>query len=216
MKKRRQPGFTLIELLTVIAIILVLAGLLIGIAGWAQKEAAKKRAQSEIQAISGALESYKADNGAYPSDVAGSGSSIYTNALYSNGNNVAYDPLVGNATAYQNACAVLYQAITGDGNNMLIGSTGSNSIGKFGTCGKCYMALKPAQTGTNTNGPNGGSIIYIVDPFGYCYGYSTAMANTGTNGFNPTFDLWSTCGTTGTTSSLTTGTQVQGVWVTNW
>ena len=62
----RHDAFTLIELLTVIAIILVLAGLLLHIAGSANYKSSLARAQAEIQAISTALESYKADNGTYP------------------------------------------------------------------------------------------------------------------------------------------------------
>ena len=103
MKIKGKPGFTLIELLTVISIIIVLAGLVIGTAGYIQQKAARARAQAEIVAISSACESYKAENGAYPMD---SGSA--TSQLYPAGANVAYDPASANATTYQNACAVLY------------------------------------------------------------------------------------------------------------
>ena len=64
--RARRAAFTLIELLTVIAIILVLAGLLLHIAGNANTKASLARAQAEIQAMSSALESYKTDNGTYP------------------------------------------------------------------------------------------------------------------------------------------------------
>jgi len=59
-------AFTLIELLVVIAIIAILAGLILSTAGGIQKKAARSRAESEIAAMSAALESYKADNGDYP------------------------------------------------------------------------------------------------------------------------------------------------------
>jgi type II secretion system protein G len=59
-------GFTLIELLVVITIIAILAALVLNTAGFVQKKAARSRAETEIAALSAALESYKADNGDYP------------------------------------------------------------------------------------------------------------------------------------------------------
>ena len=205
MKQKFKAGFTLIELLTVITIIAVLAGLILNIAGFVQKKGAKTRAQNEIKAIETACESYKADNGNYPIDFDGFTAGTFANALITATSSLSsltcYDPTSIN---YQKSCAVLYQAITGDGNGLLSGST-SNSKGQMGWAGKCYMELKPSQTGSN------GIYYYIQDPFGFCYGYSTVQATSGTNGYNPTFDLWSTAGTTTPASS---GTQSK--WVINW
>jgi general secretion pathway protein G len=61
-----QDGFSLIELLVVVAIIAILAGLILQTAGYVQNRAARSRAQTEIAAISAALESYRADYGDYP------------------------------------------------------------------------------------------------------------------------------------------------------
>jgi type II secretory pathway pseudopilin PulG len=61
-------AFTLIELIVVIAIIIVLAGLILSTVGYVQKKGARARAETEIAAISAACESYKADNGVYPTD----------------------------------------------------------------------------------------------------------------------------------------------------
>lgn len=61
-------AFTLIELLVVIAIIAILAGLVLSTAGYVQKKGATSRAEAEIAALSAALESYKADNGEYPTN----------------------------------------------------------------------------------------------------------------------------------------------------
>ena len=73
-----------------------------------------------------------------------------------------------------------------------------------------------------------GTISYIADPFGYSYGYSTAglkadqdyrvQLQTNPNasrpapsrGYNPTFDLWTTCGSVATTSAD------QPRWLKNW
>ena len=68
----RQHGFTLIELLVVITVIAILAGLVLQGAGYAQKKAARSRAEAEIAALSAALENYKSDNGDYPEGTNGS------------------------------------------------------------------------------------------------------------------------------------------------
>jgi type II secretory pathway pseudopilin PulG len=65
---RAGSAFTILELLSVIAIIAILAALILATAGYVQKKAALSRVESELAAISAALESYKADNGIYPTD----------------------------------------------------------------------------------------------------------------------------------------------------
>jgi len=76
---RDPSAFTLIELLVVIAIIAILAGLILSTAGGIQKKAARSRAESEIAALSAALESYKADNGDYPTN---SNTNLDSSSLY--------------------------------------------------------------------------------------------------------------------------------------
>jgi len=82
----------LIELLVVIAVIAILAGLVLGTAGYIQKKSARSRAEAEIAALSAALESYKAEYGAYPSNSApgSNGSMVLYQALcFSNSLNPA-------------------------------------------------------------------------------------------------------------------------------
>jgi len=82
-KKTSSGGFTLIELLIVITIIAILASLVLAAAGSVQKKGARSRTEAEIAALGAALESYKADNGDYPT---GSGSSVLiTNLMPSSG-----------------------------------------------------------------------------------------------------------------------------------
>ncbi len=64
----RRRAFTVIELLIVMSIIIVLAGLILATSGYVQKKGARSRAEAEIAAMSAALESYKADNGIYPTN----------------------------------------------------------------------------------------------------------------------------------------------------
>lgn len=58
-------GFTLIELVVVFGLIIVLTGLVLSTVGYARKQAARARAETEIAAISAACENYKADYAVY-------------------------------------------------------------------------------------------------------------------------------------------------------
>ena len=64
--RSRCAGFTLIELLAVIMVILLLAGILINLAGYVQKNMQMQIARTQIALLATALESYKADWGYYP------------------------------------------------------------------------------------------------------------------------------------------------------
>src|SRR6478735_9899132 len=63
---RAEGAVTIVELLVVITIILILAGVILSISSYVQNKGARARAETEIAAMSAALESYKADNGIYP------------------------------------------------------------------------------------------------------------------------------------------------------
>jgi len=91
-----------------------------------------------------------------------------------------------NFIQYQAASLLLYKSLSGD----------SNATGQANTT--TYLAFKNNQLQTSANG----AVDYIKDPFGNSYGYSTAHS------YNPTFDLWSTAGTTNSTS--------QAAWIKNW
>jgi general secretion pathway protein G len=73
IKLRSLSSFTLIELLVVMVIIAILAALTLAAYTGVFKTAARARARSEITAISAALESYKTDNGVYPTPSAAVG-----------------------------------------------------------------------------------------------------------------------------------------------
>jgi prepilin-type N-terminal cleavage/methylation domain-containing protein len=193
--KKRHSSFTLVELLTVIAIIGILVAITLQAASGVMAKAARSRASSEIQAISAALESYKNDNGAYPQAFG-----LLTNTAASPYTSLTID---GSTTAYQTNSAVIYQALTGMTNFGNTPITGT----------KTYMAFKSGQLGNFSSSAS--SPVYIQDPWGYSYGYSTGTTNgaptpsypyTG-SGF---FDLWSTGGLLAPSATNSTA------WLANW
>ena len=178
--KHRYNAFTILELLVVITIIIVLAGLILSTVGYVQKKGARSRAEAEMAAISAALESYKADNGIYPSNTATDGH---------NPSAASIDPA---------ASLYLYKELSGDHNGDRIvndsdKATDSNNnpiSPPLTVLPKSYFSFKsnmllPAP-------PSTAAVTGMRDPFGNTYGYSTMKAAGGVGGYNPTFDLWST------------------------
>ena len=190
------------------AIIGILAALTLEAAGFVQKKGARDKATAEIAALSAALESYKADNGDYPSGM----------TINSNYTQPAIDPSTGK------------QSLTAQ-NSSLVGALMPSS-------GKVYFEFSPkrlattsSSTTTNPNGSittNGGGTSFL-DPwgnsYGYCYGGSVAQTYNTNNGnaVNVTnsvsgsysngassFDLWSTAG------DSAGGTPNPATWIKNW
>ena len=62
----KSRSFTLTEVLVVIAIIVILAGILIGGVGFAGRRADSAKAQASIQILSAALEKFHSEKGYYP------------------------------------------------------------------------------------------------------------------------------------------------------
>jgi type II secretory pathway pseudopilin PulG len=154
------------ELLVVMALITILASLIFAASSYVQNKARRSRAEAEIAALSAALENYKADNGIYPTDP------VKTELV---------DPNVLPPSA--GASLYLYEKLAGDSNDDRVIDTTS------------YFSFKPNQLGpADQTQP----VAFIRDPFGNTYGYSTAKAAnpSGTIGYNPTFDLWSTANET--------------------
>src|SRR5213592_438045 len=96
---RAEGAVTIIELLVVI--IFILAGLVLSISSYVQNKGKRARAETEIAAISAALESYKADNGIYPANSA-------TNSLDPT---TTTDPT---SSSYVSASNYLYIKLSGD------------------------------------------------------------------------------------------------------
>ena len=66
MKRNCQFGFTLVEVLTVIAIIALLAALILGLAGNAQKKAARTKAEAEVTQLGSFVTDYQTKYGQVP------------------------------------------------------------------------------------------------------------------------------------------------------
>ena len=190
---RRLRAFTLVELLMVMVIIGILAGLVLGTAGYVRRKGASARAEAEIAALSAACESYKADNGVYPM---ATGTTDTLNPADSS----AYNPT---EAGYTNSSRFLYGELRGD----------RNFDRQVDADAKSYFEFAPSMLRLSTTG----AVDYIADPYGLSYGYSTAAASeistagSSSKGYNPTFDLWSTGGTT---SEATSGTKAK--WIKNW
>ena len=242
---RRREAFTLIELLTVMAIILILAGLILSIAGHVQGKASTSRATAEIQAFSTAINNYQIDNGAYPrlkampSPDPGASATYNTDFLDPRDASdaaVNYDPAVTTTPNYSTASKILYQFLCGQfyfdpTKGLTLYDSGAAQTYAKPTV---YYTFTNSQLKYDTSGSTGPSnVTAIGDPFGFSYGYSTIytydLQTTPTtppaNGFNPTFDLWSTAGYSpsgGKTypSNVSGGASAtipyHSVWVKNW
>jgi prepilin-type N-terminal cleavage/methylation domain-containing protein len=180
--KGSWASFSLIEMLFVMGIIAILASMILYAAASVMYHSARNRAQTEIQAMSTALDDYKIDNGAYPIASGSSGWSGPPSGTY------PLNPAM--TTAYQNSATVLYLALAGRAN---LTDTPVSTV-------KSYINFKTSQVGLSINGS------YVVDPWSYPYGYNSGD---GTSGNVPYagqgyFDLWSTGNSTTSTNSWIT------------
>lgn len=64
--RKSSPGFSLIELLVATAVIAILVGVVIGVAGVANRKSAESDARVGLQNVAVALEEYKVRYGRYP------------------------------------------------------------------------------------------------------------------------------------------------------
>ena len=212
----RRRAFTLIEMLVVMAIIAILAAILLNLNALVQSRAARTRADGEKVTMSAGCEAYKADNGSYPQ----------------NDDTDKLDPRTDgdpNSNNYKNASLYLYKQLSGD-----LNANERNEPNGTPPEPRNYLSdfFTPQRMGVNSGIPVGsvGRVLYIKDPYGNPYGYSTLglkaeqkfrtdvttdpkAPRTANQGYNPTFDLWSTAGKTSNPSSDPT---VVNAWVKNW
>lgn len=191
-----SAAFTLIELLVVIAIIGVLAALLIPAGAAMKRNAAKKRAFSELKKVEAAIESYKDKMGHYPPD---------------NTNNVAVNQLYFELLGVKQV-GTEYQTLSGNGSISVAGVSQFYGLAVLGfvnsgaasdessSAAKTYLTeLGPAQflvatnpatgvlgpvLGTQVEGPLmlGSSDGRKINPFRYLSSHPTNRIDS--------FDLW--------------------------
>ncbi len=231
MKKSPAAAFTLLEMLTVLAIIVVLAGLVLSVGGYVQKKAALSRTEGELHMLISACESYKGDNGSPPRDTPSSGTSV-TDTLSPKQHFIPTD------TKYSDASLFLYKELSGDKK----GTSGTKPDGIPDDGEQRYMKEYDLRILNATKDPTTKKITevkYLQDPFGFPYAYSTAAAKdeedfqkklklnptsrgsitrpsgSKLNGFNPgSYDLWSTGGSTKLESGGSAATWPR--WIKNW
>ncbi len=170
-KRRYSVAFTLIELIVVVTVIVILVGLVLSTVGYAQKKAARSRAETEIAAISAACESYKADNGVYPFDA-------NTNSLTATNTD---------SSTYSAASLSLYKFISGDSDADRVADQ------------KSYFTFKPNMLAPPGGTGNVTAILDpFGNSYGYSTSKNpVANPNAATApGYNPNFDLWSTANST--------------------
>src|SRR6476620_6472234 len=151
---RAEGAVTIVELLVVITIILILAGLILSISSYVQNKGARARAETEIAAISAALESYKTDNGTYPGNTD-------TNSL-SPTTDFNSSPPTSGTNNYSKASLYLYEQLAGVTSGLRSETPSSRSYYTF-----TPNMLSPKDTTKD--------IVGISDPFGNLYGYCTSQ-----------------------------------------
>ena len=232
MKKVPSAAFTMVEMMVVMAIIVILASLVSGISRYVMNKGKRARAQGEIEMLISACESYKVDNGSYPRHVYTDSATGNTDASKSV---TDYDSASGNGLSpklhfvpgntdkarYAAASLFLYKELTGERTDTtMVDGTKGVVYGTADSGAKRYLRDLDPRILKADRDPNTKAILnvaYFQDPFGNCYGYSTAAAAaeqtfqlqlkqgtatarpTGTSlpGFNTgSFDIWSTGGST--------------------
>jgi len=209
---RASQGFTLLELMIVITVIAILAGLTLQAFTYAQQSSARNRTLAALTQIKSSLEQYKEKYGEYPAPTQAA-QSVTTN-------------LGGLQNVNYGTAKMLYQAITGDGNDALNLPQGSASTPSTGN-----PTVTDIQSGITQNLPKtmilafsiGQANTYIlVDGFSHPFQYQKAAVDGNGNAttINPNYDLWSyaqstTAGTTDLTN-VQTKMQNSNSWIKNW
>lgn len=160
---RPSSGFTLIELLVVVSIIVILAGLTVGVSGYVQRKTSAAKAATQLQLLLSKLEEYKLDVGAYPEKRDNNGLIVYT-MLYGDG--VGPDGVAGT-------------------------SDDTRPDGKPDDGAKVYLPdLDPYNNPMNLLEVRsaGNPPTKLIDPWGGAWRYRSGARY---RSENPDFDLWS-------------------------
>lgn len=206
LNRRLAGGFTLIELLVVIAIIALLAALTLGGFQYAQQAAGRNKTTASLAAIKSGLEQYKEKFGEYPAMAGTADTGTY-----------------GGLTVKRTAAAMLYQALSGDGNDFiqLSGATGAESDGVVSAeeVPNSINSNLPPQMIFSSGVPRGtAGTRYLIDGFGRPFQYTKGGEATAVN---PTYDIWSfghsdTAGAPSDDLETKKSATATATWIKNW
>jgi len=179
--KSSRNGFTLIELITVITIIALLFALVVGGMTFADRYSKRARTEVVMKATRSALERYSDEWGGYPTP-------------RNPGVTVSVGKLVFNA----GAAACLYQAMSADGFDQIMGAKGKgvpSSDGDLDIFEAKSVVLKdmPKEMWLKN-----GQLYHLIDGFGHPIQYTKAVPLVTATGtpqeavtINNTYDIWS-------------------------
>lgn len=165
--RRRPKAFTLVEILTVITIIAMLAA--IGFGGFrvAINKSNSRNTTARITAMQSNLEGYKNDAGEYPEPMNKDSTVNIKDQTYTSG-----------------GAEMLYQVMSGDGNNAIKGGTDA-STGAPGSAGKVYWEdiVPPSSTEIEQKkskpyvAASEGGAFYLIDGWRKPFQYLKALKN---------------------------------------
>ncbi len=162
-------GFTLVELLTVVTIIVILSGMVVGVSAFVQRRAAVDRAKTHLALFNLKITEYKNDAGGFlpptsEEDVEARSGIIIYKMLYGDG--IGADGIAGTAD---------------DG--ALDGRPDEGAV--------VYLAdLDPNNNNQNLINKRGGEVpVELVDPWGNPWRFRNQKGDPSQE--NPDFDLWS-------------------------
>ncbi len=197
VRSSSHRAFTLIELMVVVAIMAILAGLVFGAMQGMGQNAKRKKAGVQIAALELGLEMFKQEYGDFPiSEV---------------------DPEIDAAAG----SAVLYQALSGDGKNLLeLAGSAEPSKGEIGSSHPALMEQLDAKRDPFKMVLQRSESDYLVaDPWGQPYRYLCYRDKSGRQASqrNPaSYDLYSHGQTIEEEMAKGEGGSGQDQWITNW
>ncbi len=157
--RAQRRGFTLIELLTVISILAILLAMTLAVIGYAQNKSAEERTRTTHAAIVAGLKKYYDKYGEYP------------------------EPATNTGTGLGGAMC-LYQALNDDGDDQIVGGTGTSSIGEAGE-NRIFDLVSDGNVAKD------GSKYFVKDGFDRPFYYRVYDPDNPEATNNKTFDLWS-------------------------
>ena len=163
---QKRRGFSLIELITVIAIIVILVGLTISVLSSGQAKAGIEQTKGQLAFIESSLAQYYEEYGEYPPSFDSGGSK---------------------------GAKVLYQALTGDGNSLLVesGGTSSNGVIDSTEAKENKSWVDPENDPQGLVGKDRDKDYVLRDAFGNAWQYRSYDKGNPSGTNNSTYDLWS-------------------------